>query len=49
MSVLAATYLGTVTGTESALKTIQTAVDEYNRAIAGTGQRVVGMPNRRAP
>ena len=43
---LAATYLGTVTGTDQALGVIQRAVDDYNASIAQTGMRVVGTPTR---
>jgi hypothetical protein len=43
----AATYLGTVTGTDAALGAIQKAVDVYNAGISQTGMKVVGTPNRR--
>jgi len=46
-SASAATYLGTVTGTDAALGAIQKAVDVYNAGIVQTGLKVVGTPNRR--
>ena len=46
ISAHAATYLGTVSGTETALGAIQKAVDVYNRDIASSGMKVVGTPNR---
>lgn len=47
-SLMGATYLGTVTGTDSALAMIQRSVDTYNADLVKYGQKIVGTKSNTA-